>query len=235
MGAFLTELGGAGMQTAIASANAYFAGRDDVEVPFKEGMSRALSEAGRGLGKSARFVNPLFPGILSFNPNNETTRKLFAARATLTELVKRTKLVNTGGLSATGRGLAGGDTLVPTEDPIEHQLMLIAPELLREVEQLDEVLRDLKDKVTTARNAGKLYGEDGSIIIPKSAQDKQNYIDAWNLDIASLKAMQWQAIEYKMQIFNDSMSKQFRRDIDIDLTAYSPRSNLMKESPGSPN
>ena len=235
MGAVVTELGGAGMQTLLAASNAYFGGRDDVKVPFSEGFPRFLSEAGLGLKKSARFVNPLFPGTLSFNPNNETTRKLFAARTSLTEIVERTKILNTGGMSATGRLLAGGDTLVPTEDPIEHQLMTIAPTILAEITKMDGLIKDLKDKVTQARNANKLFGEGGRVIIPKSAQEKQNYIDAWNLDIATLKALQWQVIETHMQEFNEMMSRKLRRNINIDLTAYSPRSNLMKESTSSPN
>ena len=235
MGAVLTELGGAGMQTLLAASNAYFGGRDDVKVPFSEGFPRFLSEAGRGLKKSARFVNPLFPGTLSFNPNNETTRKLFVAKTSLNDIVERTTILNTGGMSATGRLLAGGDTLVPTEDPIEQQLMTIAPTILTEISKMDGLIKDLKDKVSTARNANKLYGEGGRIIIPKNAQEKQDYIDAWNLDIATLKALQWQVIEGRMQEFNERMSEQLKRNINIDLTAYSPRSNLMKEPTSSPN
>ena len=172
---------------------------------------------------------------MSFNPNNETTRKLFVAKTSLNDIVERTTILNTGGMSATGRLLAGGDTLVPTEDPIEQQLMTIAPTILTEISKMDGLIKDLKDKVSTARNANKLYGEGGRIIIPKNAQEKQDYIDAWNLDIATLKALQWQVIEGRMQEFNERMSEQLKRNINIDLTAYSPRSNLMKEPTSSPN
>ena len=233
--AVIEELGGAGAAMTLAAYNAYWGGRDDIAQPVSTRLSRGLSELGRNIKKSARYTNPIFGGALGFNPNTVATRKLYAARENIRLIREQTKILNTEGMSATGKTFLGGDTAVPSDDPILHRLMTIVPEIDREIGRLDGLIKALKDKVTSSRHSGRLIRDDGTYLTPRNAQEKQDYIDAWNLDIATLKSMQWQIIQSHMEKFNRDISKEFDRTINIDLSSYSPRSNLTKQSTGSPN
>ena len=233
----LYDLFGAGGATAVAMAEAYYGGKDDEVQPQTDRWGRAFSEAGIMFNKQARWVNPLFGKSLSPNPNGDQAKSLISKRKALELALSRLTTISSEGRAQAPTEVAGGNTLMGIEDPIYREVAASAGPLLAEIGKLDDSIARLKRKISSSENASVLNREDGTQV-PVNATQKRRFIDAWKLQISSLRAVQLhQLVDYEKRASEYLTTMLGREDnpVILNLSNLSPRSNLPKQPTGSPN
>ena len=231
----LYDLFGAAAATSIAIAEAYYGGNDDEMQPFTDRVGNAFAKAGEMTRKQARWVQPVFGKALSPNPNGDMATELLVKRKVLENARDNATRIDTRGMAQAEGQIAGGDTLGSgIDDPIYRAVVADAQPVLNEIGQLDDMIKRIKNKITTAENANVMFREDGTRV-PVSAREKRDFIDAWKLQISSYKAVQLEFVNKFEKNLSDVLTNRLGRRINLDLRTLSPRSNIPKQPAGRPN
>lgn len=209
----IQDIFGAAGSMYINVHTAYTAGEEGREGTITRGLGMGLAAVGQTLKQQSRYLQPLLGKALRPNASDEVSQFLHGSRKNLIRLSEdmRNGFVGAGVVWADGQAVKGN--LRISDDPIHLELAADASGLNSDIGMLDKEIASLKRDLSTIRNAPNL----GSL---REVNDK---LDAITLQIQMLKAHQLSVIhdyEDKMSLY---LSKKYKRDINIDLSSYTPR------------
>lgn len=226
--AVIREIFGAGGSVMVAMADAFHAGtynevvagpQAGMEGNIFEGGKEALAALGDGLHRQARWTNPLFGKVLRPNANDEIAQQLVQRRQNLLALKKDYNALFNGALDASFGGLMPGNTVVPPDDPVAITLAADAADLEQQINGLDAEISEMRraiNKYSLATNVDR--------------QERDDLVDALQLQIQQLKAIQLGSLVDYEEKASIMLSERFERDVDVNLRTFKPRSNLTGSS-----
>lgn len=222
--AIMQDIFGAAGTAMVNFGDAFMSGADRKEGSIVQGLSEGLESLSVSAQSQMRYTQPLFGKVLHPNANDEIAANLHAARETLTGKGGLADQLRNGyigaGIAYADGQMIEGDTIIPSDDPINMELAASAQLMDSNIGQLDSQIAKLRKDLTTiplSQNLG-------------SQRDRRSLTDSKTLEIQALKAQQLAVIHGFEKELSRYLSERYDRDIDIDLTSYKPRPNVREGS-----
>jgi len=214
--AILQDIFGAAGALYVKVHEAYNAGKEVKGGSTEQGAMNAVDAFGSGLKSQMRILQPIWGKSVHPNVSDEIAQNLFARRASLKRLGTDFNNYMSNGLLHVDGTPVVGNTIIPPDDPLNMELAADAKTLDANIGLLDSRISQLKRDISTMGNATNLG----------KATEKTNQIDSKVLEIQSLKAQQLASVMAYEQHISSVLSERYKRNIEIDLSTFTPRENL---------
>lgn len=222
--AALQDIFGAAAASLINVYEATKAGTRGPEGTLAKGIGMGIEALGVSTKSQMRYLQPLplFGGkTLRPTTNDEISKNLFTGRANLKNLANQMQkgYIGAGIAYADGTAIVG-NTVIPSDDPINLELAASAQAINGNIGLLDDQIAKLKKDLTTIPLSTNL----GSL------KEKNAKMDSIVLEIQALKAQQLAVMhEFETELSN-YLSERYDRDVAVDLTSFVPRGQLPNSS-----
>ncbi len=222
--AVLQDLFGSGASLYIATHEAFMTGKKLNNDSIIEGVKFGADAFAEGLQRQARWTQPLFGKTLRPNANDEIARELFNRRSNLERISIDATNYFTGALAGSRNQPNVGNAVVPPDDPINFELSGDAKNVLSSIKKLDEQVSNFRRQISIVGNSTTINGKKVSI------KERDSFVDSLTLQIQALKAQQLAAIIDYEERATEALSQRYGREVNIDLSTFSPRTNLPTSS-----
>ena len=217
--AVLLELFGSGAHAYLEIVSAFSAG-------MRQDLGTALSFAGGAaveeFKRQARYGQFLFGKSLHPTLATEISSKVFNKKLELQHLRDgdMKKLFTRGKLVARDQP-AGGDSIVPTGDPIVAQLALAAGSVLNEIEPQQEAVNILRGEIHRIRASSTWDEGLGKGPQLLSHPEMMEMVDTKTRQINVLRATQLHILEDFEEYASEQLTTYYKRDILLKLDRFS--------------
>jgi len=204
----IKDIWGAGGSAYIGFVEAVHAGTTNVGGSLVQGLEDGLGSLLDSARRQARYTNP-FGGVFNPNSNDEIASSLHGKRQALQSLSNDAKVLrgDQGYITVEGKQVAI-DTVIRTQDPIRITLAGEADSAAKNIRMVDKHISDIRTEITKMRHATTLG----------SQRERQDLINAKQFEIQTWKAKQMAVLHTFEDIWSENLSKQFKRDIVINLS-----------------
>ena len=224
LAAMMQDIFGAAGAAMVNFGEAFFSGADRKEGSITQGIMEGLESLTVSAQSQMRYTQPLLGKVLHPNANDEIAQNLFVARNTLTGRgglaeQMRNGYIGAGFAYADGTKIEG-DTVIPSDDPINLELAASAQDIDSNLKVLDKQIATLKKHLTTiplSQNLG-------------SQRERRDSTDSITLEIQSLKAQQLGLLHSMEKQLSTYLSERYRREVIVDFTSFKPRPNVSEGS-----
>ena len=189
-----------------------------------EGLDRGFEALGQSAKSQARYTQPLLGQAMHPNASvDEITENLVASKNAMTNLSNQlaSGYIQGGVLFTDGKPVLG-DTVIPSDDPINMELSAYSKGILSSpvMRELDGKISEIQKNLTTIPNARNL----GNL------QARNDLKDSLTLELQSLRAHQLSIIHQAESEMSRVLTERYKRQIDIDFTSFKPRGQLNSSS-----
>jgi hypothetical protein len=187
-----------------------------------EGLDRGIEALGDSIKRQARYGQPLWgQSVHPSASEDEITKHYIHAKNSMKALANQVDrdYFRAGKLFVDGQ-LVSGDTIVPSDDPINAEAAVLSKQVSSSLNKLDQEINQLHTNIKTINNARNL----GDI------RQRNKLRDEKILQMQALRAKGLAAVHDAEAIISKQLSKKYRRDIEFRFSAFQPRANLPTSS-----
>ena len=203
----ITDITGMVGTAAINMYEAFHSGDTETSIVDRTGL--AFDSLGESAQQAIRFINPLFSGSLRASPDTHTVKSIVSKTSAIDNLILKFGQIQTAG-NKTGTIPARGNSSSPSRDPIIGLAASQAPMVKQLMAPYTEKVNRLRLQANSLQNSSiDKYNNNKRI---ESVQERNNLIDAINLQIDAVKYQQLA----KLKESERSMELYIKNTIGVD-------------------
>lgn len=216
----IQDIFGAGGSLYVAVYEAFNASDKVTGGDIFEGVAVGAEAFGDGLRRQARWTQPLWGKVLRPSAGGEVAANLFSRRKALEALKTDFGSYFRGGQAGPNLTVNQGNMDIPPDDPINLELSAYAGDILSNIGKLDSQISDHRRQI-------QLLGNSVNTMSRRALNNKMDY---YALAIQDIKAQQLGVLLDFEELVSDKLTTRYGREIDINLSTFKPRANLVGDS-----